>query len=237
MKILFSPSKEMKFDKVVEIDWILTDEIHKIKTEIEKLSDKELIKSLKINENILQNVKQYIENLNVAKTYPAIHMYNGLSFRTMNPSSFDSNEMKYINKNLLILSAFYGPIMANTLIKPYRLDFNSSLKIDGKNLKNFWKEKYNSTINEKELVLNLASNEFSDLFDKEKYEWIDFDFYSFKDGQYKSHSTTSKKGRGWLVSYLAKNQITSIEDIRNVKDSYIYVEKLSTKNKLAFVMD
>jgi len=237
MKILFSPSKEMKFDKSVEMDWILTEETHKIKNEIEKLSDKELIKTLKVNENILQNVKGYIENLNIEKTYPAIHMYNGLSFRTMNPSSFDYKEMEYINKNLLILSAFYGPIMANTLIKAYRLDFNSSLKIDGKNLKKFWKEKYNSTIHEKELVLNLASNEFSDLFDKEKYEWIDFEFYTLKNEQYKSHSTTSKKGRGWLVSYLAKNQITNIEDLRKVKDAYRYVEDLSTENKLAFVMN
>lgn len=236
MKIIFSPSKEMKFDKPIEMDWILTEETFKIIKEINKLSDDELMNSLKINENILQNVKEYINDFKMAKTYPALHMYNGLSFRTMNPSSFDSKEMKYINQNLLILSAFYGPILPNTLIKAYRLDFNSRLKVDVKTLKHFWKERFNSSIQENELVLNLASNEFSDLFDKEKYEWIDFEFYTFNDGKYKSHSTTSKKGRGWLVSYLAKNQITNIEDLRNVKDTYRYVEELSTDNKIAFVM-
>lgn len=237
MKIIFSPTKDMNLDNPINTDWILTEETHKIISELKKLSDEELKKNLKINDNILETVKDYISSFSKNVTYPALFLYNGLSYRTMNPSSFNDEQLKYLNKNLLILSALYGPIMPNTLIKPYRLDFLSKIKIEGKTLKTFWKPLYNLEIPNGETILNLASNEFSDLFDKSKYNWIDFEFYENKNGKLKTHSTTSKKGRGWMVGYLAKNNINDIKKLKDIKDSFSYSEEMSEENKLLFIKE
>lgn len=237
MKIIFSPTKDMNLENPIDTDWILTEETHKIINELQKLSDEELKKKLKINENILETVKGYISEFRKNVTYPALFMYNGLSYRTMNPSSFNDAELKYLNQHLLILSALYGPILPNTLIKPYRLDFLSKIKIDNKTLKSFWKPLYNLEIPNGETVLNLASNEFSDLFYKSNYNWINFDFYENKNGKLKSHSTTSKKGRGWMVSYLAKNNIKYPEELKKIKDEFSYSEELSEENRLVFIKE
>ncbi|MFM1524093.1 MULTISPECIES: peroxide stress protein YaaA [Helcococcus] len=237
MKIIFSPTKDMNLDNPINTDWILTEETHKIINELQKLSDEELKKKLKINDNILETVKGYISSFSKNITYPALFMYNGLSYKAMNPSSFNDEQLKYLNENLLILSALYGPISPNTLIKPYRLDFLSKIKIDNKTLKSFWKPLYNLEIPNRETILNLASNEFSDLFDKSKYNWIDFEFYENKNGKLKTHSTTSKKGRGWMVSYLTKNNIKYPEELKKIKDEFSYSEELSEENRFVFIKE
>lgn len=235
MKIIFSPTKEMVLNSPISTDWILTKETYKIINELKKLSDEELKKKLKINDNILKTVKSYISSFDENLTYPALFMYNGLSFRTIKPSTLSDEELKYLNQHLLILSSLYGPILPNTLIKPYRLDFLSMIKIDNKSLKSFWKPLYNLEISNGDTILNLASNEFSELFDKSNYIWIDFEFYEIKNNKLKSHSTISKKGRGWMVSYLAKNKIKEISKLKKIKDEYSYNKELSHGNKMIFI--
>lgn len=235
MKIIFSPTKEMNLDTPITNDWILTEETYKIINELKKLSDEEIKKKLKINDNILKTVKSYISSFDEKLTYPALFMYNGLSYRTMNPFALNDADIKYLNQHLIILSALYGPISPNTFIKPYRLDFLSKIKIDNKSLKSFWKPLYNLEISNGDTILNLASNEFSELFDKSNYIWIDFEFYENKNDELKSHSTISKKGRGWMVSYLARNKIKNISELKKIKDEYSYNPELSSDSKMIFI--
>ena len=132
MKIIFSPTKEMSLENPVNKDWKLSDYS---KTVLDEYIKSDLKKSLKINNSIFEDVKKYVSMFDVKKSYQSINLYNGISFRTLDMNTLSKDDKQYIYDNLLICSALYGPIRPDSLIKPYRLDFNSKLKINDTSLK------------------------------------------------------------------------------------------------------
>lgn len=169
--------------------------------------------------------------------YQAFFMYDGLCFRSMERASFDESDLKYVEKNLFILSALYGAVKAFDLISPYRLDF--LMKVEIGNLYKFWGEKISKKVlKDENLIVNLASNEFSKLIKKyittEKF--LDIEFFEKINGRLKKHSTISKKGRGKMLLFMTKNKIEKIEDLKNFNlDGYKFEEKLSSAEKFVFV--
>ena len=141
-----------------------------------------------------------------------------------------------MDEHLKILSAFYGPLCPEKLVRPYRLDFNTKLKVNGESLKNFWKEEYNNSFDEGEVILNLASNEFSNLLDRKNFTIYNFEFLEKKNGRLKSHSTISKKARGIMLNFICKNKITNLEEIKKFDmDGFKYEYKMSEERKFVFV--
>lgn len=64
---------------------------------------------------------------------------------------------------------------------------------------------------------------------------VTVDFKEFKNGKYSSVSSFSKQGRGILLDYLIKNQITNIEDIKKFsKEGYSFNSELSNENTIIF---
>lgn len=236
MKIIFAPSKEMDFSRGEKTSNAYSKNTEEIITILKSLDDIELKKLYKVSDKVLEEIKSYIENFEKDLSFKALDMYKGLAYKYLNKEDLDEEAIEYLNHHLIILSAFYGPISPDTYIKPYRLDFNTPLKVGGKNLKNLWKEAYNISFEEGEIILNLASNEFSSLIDRKKFIFYDFEFYESKDGKLKSHSTISKKARGLMVQYLAREKIEDIEEIKNFNlNSYKYRADLSEKFKFVFV--
>ncbi len=236
MKIIFSPAKELNLDFPVEKDWCISAESKKIVSLLKSFDETELQKALSLSPSLLTQNLQYIKNFDTAVSYHAIDLYNGLAYRSLNVADFSQSERTYLIKNLVLLSALYGPMRADSLIKAYRLDFNSKIKIEGKSLKSFWKTPYNDYFKKGERIINLASDEFSGLLDKSNFEWIDISFVENKDSKLKKHSTSSKKGRGSLLRFMAKKNINNIEDIRlfNI-DGYAYDENLSSEKSFVFI--
>lgn len=233
MKIIFSPTKEFNLDNKINKNWNISDYTQNIINILKKLSDKELKDNLKINDSILNKVKEYISDFDTNKSYEALYMYNGLSFRNLEASSLKDESIDYLNKNLIILSTLYGPISPNTRIKPYRLDFQSRLKIYNQSLNKYWKTPFNDAFSERETILNLASDEFSGLLYRNKFNFIDFKFYEYdsKNDKLKSHSTISKKARGLMLRYLAYNKIEDLNLIKNFEyDNYEYSNESSPNN-------
>ncbi len=217
MKIILSPAKTFNLQNPVGIDWSINEKTFKIARELRLKTANELKKELKLSDKLLAENLDYIKNFDSDISYKAIEMYNGMAYKEIKNSKFSVDEEKYINEHLLILSAFYGVIKPNDYIKPYRLDFNTPIKINGVSLKKFWREYYNASIDKGEVVLNLASNEFSDLFDKSNFKWYDFDFFKREGSNKKYHSTISKKSRGRLLRELAKSNAKSVEDIKTLE--------------------
>lgn len=238
MKIIVSPAKEMSLENPISKDWKIKENTQEIVKALASLDENELKKKLKINDNILADVNNYIDGFNNNTTYKALEMYNGLAFRSLDYKSLDDIAKDYLDNNLYILSAFYGPNKGDSLVKPYRLDMTHSIKIDGKSLKNLWKDVFTESLENEDIVINLASNEFSDLIDRNKVKILDFDFYMLKNGELKSHSTTSKKGRGMVARFMAINQIKNIDDIKNFNlDGYKFSEEKSSDNKFVFIKE
>ena len=243
MKIIFSPSKEMREENIFKNKKIeFTESKFKDKTNIlidilKEKSISEIENIMKLKGELLNKTYKDIQDYDKLKSIPAISMYYGVSFKELNLEDYSEKSLKYLKNNLLILSALYGVSLAFDLLKKYRLDMTMSI-ID-KGLYNFWKKDINDYISnilsKDEVLLNLASGEFSKLIDNKKISMINIDFKEEKDGAYKSVSTYSKKARGQFLNYLVKNQIDNLEDIKKIKlDGYSLNNALSDEKNFIF---
>ena len=243
MKIIFSPSKEMREENIFKNKKIeFTESKFKDKTNIligilKEKSLSEIENIMKLKGELLNKTYKDIQDYDKLKSIPAISMYYGVSFKELNLEDYSEKSLKYLKNNLLILSALYGVSLAFDLLKKYRLDMTMSI-ID-KGLYNFWKKDINDYISnilsKDEVLLNLASGEFSKMIDNKKISIINIDFKEEKDGAYKSVSTYSKKARGQFLNYLIKNQIDNLEDIKKIKlDGYSLNNALSDEKNFIF---
>ncbi|ALF26134.1 YaaA family protein [Fusobacterium nucleatum] len=243
MKIIFSPSKEMREENIFENKKIeFTESKFKDKTNIlikilSKKSINEIENIMKLKGELLNNTYKDIQNYDKLKYIPAISMYYGVSFKELELEDYSEKSLKYLKNNLLILSALYGASLAFDLLKKYRLDMTMS--ITDKGLYNFWKKDVNDYIsnilNKDEILLNLASSEFSKLIDNKKISMINIDFKEEEDGTYKSISIYSKKARGKFLNYLVKNQVSNLEEITKIElDGYNINKDLSDEKNFIF---
>ncbi|MGI5949625.1 peroxide stress protein YaaA [Peptoniphilus sp.] len=238
MKIIFSPSKEMTFENPVCEEAKYSEKTKRIIEELKKLNSDELKKLYKVSDKVLEEVEDFIENFDKKESYRSIEMYSGLSFRTFDATSLTEDDRKYLENRLKILSAFYGPVSPERLIRPYRLDFNTKLKINGESLKKFWKDEFNNSFEDGEEIINIASKEFSDLLDRDKFKIIDYEFFENKGGKLKSHSTISKKARGLMLRFLCVNKVVDVEGTKKFNlDGFEYREDLSEEGKFVFVKE
>ena len=243
MKIIFSPSKEMREENIFENKKIeFTEFKFKDKTNIlidilKEKSISEIENIMKLKGELLNKTYKDIQDYDKLKSIPVISMYYGVSFKELELEDYSEKSLKYLKNNLLILSALYGTSSVFDLVKKYRLDMTMSI-ID-KGLYNFWKKDINDYISnilsKDEILLNLASGEFSKLIDSKKISMINIDFKEEKDGAYKSVSTYNKKARGQFLNYLVKNQIANLEDIKKIKlDGYSLNNTLSDEKNFIF---
>ena len=213
-----------------------SDKTKTIISELKNLNKDEIKNIYKISDKVADEVLNYIDYFYIEESYRAIEMYTGLAFRKFDVDSLNSDEGSYLDEHLIILSAFYGPINPEKLVRPYRLDMNIGIKIDGLSLKNFWKDEFNDTFYDGETILNLASDEFSSLIDRKRFKIYDFEFFEKKDGNLKSHSTISKKSRGLMLNYICKNKIENIINLKNFNlEGFKFDEEHSTNSKFIFI--
>ena len=228
MKIILSPSKEMAFEKSIDKKIKLNEISQEILEEIQKMSKNDLQKKLKVSDKLADEVYGYYQDFDRSPAYCAIDMYKGMAFREMAFGAEDD----FARDNIIILSAFYGPLRADDLVKPYRLDFNTGIKVKGMSLKKLWADYYNNYFDKGERILNLASDEFSYLLKREDFDFIDFDFYELRDGKIKRHSTISKKLRGKMANFIVKNKIHNLEDLKDFNDDGFLYDEANSNDKL-----
>ncbi|XMB86489.1 YaaA family protein [Mycoplasmatota bacterium WC44] len=226
MKIIVSPSKTMQFKNtdINGIEPMFLDRTESIIKILKGLSKEELGKLYKIKGDMLNNVFSNINNFDSLDENIAINAYTGLVFKGLEINNYNESDWNYLNNKVIILSAFYGLLTPSTLIKQYRLDFNCM-----KDLYSLWKD-VGDYIDEP--IVNLASNEFSKMIDR---DMINIGFREFKDGNYKNLATYSKQARGVMLNYLIKN---SIEDVNNIKlfceNNYSFNNELSDEKNFIF---
>lgn len=244
MKVIFSPSKEMKVGELnspFSFSPKFKDESKEILNILKNLDKNQIEKIMKIKGELLEETYNNIINYELNPEIKAINLYNGVAFKKLELESYNSKELEYLNNSLIILSAMYGALNPFDNIKKYRLDM--TMKISENSLYSFWSEKVTVYINElllqdnEKILLNLASNEYSKMINKKalNFKMITIDFKEFKNGKYLSVSSFSKQGRGMLLNYLIKNQITNIEDIKKFsKEGYSFNSELSNENTIIF---
>lgn len=238
MKIIMSPAKEMGTDVPVQKDWVLTEDSQTIVSLLESYTKEELKKLLKVSDALLEENWDKIQKFQESVTYHAMDLYQGLAFRSFKQVADWKEHQAYAVKHLRILSALYGAISPEECVKPYRLDLTMNLKVEGETLKKYWKERIVTSFEKGECIVDLASSEFSSLFNKKQYDWVDVDFYEKKEGVLKQHSTISKKARGKMAAWMMIHYIQDKDALRNFDvDGYAFDESLSKENHYCFVKE
>ncbi len=253
MLILLSPAKIQNF-KQLEILKTFTipeyiDESEKLVELLRELSPSELSIMLGINANLtninFDRIFNWHRPFTLKNSKQAVFIFDGEVFRGLNTKSFSSDDFKYAQDHLRILSGLYGILRPLDLIQPYRLEISSKLENSSmKNLYEFWREKVTSTVQtalkssgKPEIILNLASKEYFktlELIDL-KAKVLNVEFYEHKNDKTKQIVIYTKKARGLMASYIIKNRIEEIEDLKGFgEEGYWFSPQMSTDNTLVF---
>lgn len=232
MKIIISPSKAQVFSdgkEQLEQKLIFNEETNRLVNKIKKMNKTEMSRAFKVSGTLLEKTYQDYKKFDVNFSNPAIYAYQGLVYKQL---TIDENALEYLSEHLIILSALYGALKPLDLIKPYRLDMKVKL-YDKQSLKEFWKVKLSSVFEDNEIIINLASDEFSQVIERDMINII------FKeetdDHEYKISGTYSKMARGSMLQYLMENNIEDIQFIKEFKkDGYQYNSELSDIKNIVF---
>ncbi len=252
MKILISPAKSLNLDplptKIKSTDIIFKDEAWEIAKVLKQKSPRELSELMNISSKLAElnwkRNQEYTREFTNKNSKQAIYSFNGEVYNGINVNTISETGIEFLQENLRILSGQYGLLRPLDLIMPYRLEMGTRLSIDGsKNLYDFWVDKIskqlNTEINENDIIINLASNEYFKSVKKNliKAEIITPIFKDYKDGKLKTISFFAKKARGQMVRYIADNQvINNIEELKEFTvDGYIFDPKLSDNKNLIFI--
>ena len=171
---------------------------------------------------------------------PAIYTFDGDVYTGLDIYTLPTEKIKALQNSLRILSGLYGVLKPLDLIQPYRLEMGTNFPVDkNKNLYDFWKQKITSFINEEleenELFLNLASNEYFSAINVKvlKTDVITPQFKDFKNGTLKMISFYAKKARGMMARYMLDKENVTAETLLGFNyEGYAYSEKY-TESSLA----
>ena len=171
---------------------------------------------------------------NKTNSSPAIYSFSGDVYEGLDAYSLEEEDVKFAQRNLLILSGLYGILKPLDLIQPYRLEMGRKLKYEShKNLYSFWNDKISLYLNniKDKVIINLASNEYFNVVNKEKIskKIISPIFKDEKNGKFKIISFYAKKARGLMANYIIKNKIDDPSQLIKFNiNGYTYNKNLST---------
>ena len=241
MKILIPSAKELNEKGRAVVPKPLSSQTKQILQSLGDLSLEDLASFYAISEERSQVEQERIKNLvnGSAKVYPALELFDGLMYRSMERKNLSEKEKAYLLEHLLITTALYGVISAYEGIAPHRLDFMMKLKPAGQSLKTIWKESYDQAVVEEDQILSLLSSEFELVFSKAIRErMIQIKFMENRGGKLKIHSTISKKARGAMVTAMMKQEINQLEDLKKLEVAgFSYRQDLSREKEWVFVKD
>ena len=250
MKIITSPAKLMNIENKTDMLKSTTpkfiDEAAFIQSYLKEKSPKYLSDLMEISQKLADENWERNQNWkakpSAKESAPAMFAFTGEVYRGLDAKTLDKKAVDYLQKNYRMLSGLYGLLKPSDKIMLYRLEMGRSFEFEHyKNLYEFWREKVteqlNSELKSKDLILNLASSEYSKVLDKEKINApvIDFDFYEVKDGKRKTIVVYTKHARGLVVRFCAETQAKTLNDVKAFNlEGYRIHEELSSKTKLVF---
>ena len=250
MKIITSPAKLMNIENKTDMLKSTTpkfiDEAAFIQSYLKEKSPKYLSDLMEISPKLADENWERNQNWkakpSAKESAPAMFAFTGEVYRGLDAKTLDKKAVDYLQKNYRMLSGLYGLLKPSDKIMLYRLEMGRSFEFEHyKNLYEFWREKVteqlNSELKSKDLILNLASSEYSKVLDKNKLNApvIDFDFYEMKDGKLKTIVVYTKHARGLVVRFCAETQAKTLNDVKAFNlEGYRIDEELSTKTKLVF---
>ena len=253
MIIVLSPAKRLQIQNITEIDCISVPRfLLKSKELIDILKGKsinEIKELMSLSDNLSElNFNRYQnwdKNHNYKNSKPAIDLFFGDAYKTIDAKSFNNKELKLLNKKLIILSGLYGMLRPFDLIQEHRLEMGTKLKNkEGDNLYDFWRnnltEEFNKILSKEKnpTIINLASNEYFKAINKKQlnYKVLNVDFKEEKNGKYKTVAIFAKQARGLMTRFIVENNIDKINELTAFDYAgYAFSQDLSNEDNLVFI--
>ena len=197
----------------------------------------------KCNDKLAElNYKRYKDMALMHRLTPAVIAYEGLQYQHMAPKVLTTKALSYLSDHLRILSGFYGVLKPFDGVTPYRLEMQAKLSVnDCKDLYDFWGDRlYHSLVDDDRIILNLASKEYSQCIEKyitPEDRFITIEFGELVEGKVKQKGTISKMARGDMVRFMAENNISDLNGLKDFQElGFAYCKELSSNSKYVFIM-
>ena len=171
----------------------------------------------------------------------AILAFKGDVYNGINAPELSHEDLEFAQGKVRMLSGLYGVIRPLDLIQPYRLEMGTKLSNEkGGDLYDYWGSDISSILNEDEsdLIVNLASNEYSKAIDKKTLNAniLDIVFKEKKDDNYKVIGIYAKRARGLMVNYIIRNRLDKPEELKDFTDEgYRFDKGLSNDSSWVFL--
>jgi len=250
MKIVISPAKSLNFESKAPTQKfsqpIFLNEADRLNRILKKKSVRSLSKLMSISDALGQLNYQRNQDwelpFKLDNSKQAVYAFTGEVYRGIDANSIPEQDIDFLQEHLRILSGQYGILKPLDLMQPYRLEMGTKLKVGVKpNLYKFWGDKItkslNSELEEDELFVNLASNEYFKVLQAKdlKTPVITPVFKDFKNGEYKVIMTFAKLARGLMVRYMIDHKVSTVDGIKGFNyKGYGFDENLSTDTELVF---
>lgn len=193
------------------------------------------------SENVTKQSILQLENMNLdERLTPAILAFSGIQYQYMAPDLFTQPALDYTQKNLRILSGFYGMLRPFDGVCPYRLELNTKMVgFRDYSLYHFWgSDIAENLFQEDNIVIDLASKQYTRLvkpYLSQGRQLITVDFQELKNGKWKTVGVHAKMARGEMVRYIAEKQIKNPTDLQDFNDfEFQFEPDVSTKDHYVF---
>jgi len=175
----------------------------------------------------------------------SLFAFRGDVYQGLQADTFSTQDIRFAQKHLRMLSGLYGLLKPLDLIKPYRLEMGTRLGNQrGADLYDFWQVALAKKLLEdldsqaKPVVINLASNEYFKAVDVSALGQVQIINPVFKDtsnGRLKIISFFAKRARGAMANFVIKQRIKQPEKLKTFDtDGYQYQPDLSTETDWVF---
>lgn len=251
MKIVVSPAKTLDYEtklptkRGTQPSFLETTAA--VNRKLARMSKKEIAGLMSISDKLADlnhnRYQEFSEEHTKQNSRPAAYAFAGDVYTGLDAYTIPTEKIDFMQDTLRILSGYYGILRPLDLIQPYRLEMGTSLPVGRKNnLYELWQEKVTNYLNEEleedELFVNLASQEYFKAVDtsKLKAQVISPVFKDFKNGKLKIISFFAKKARGSMARYIIESEAQTLDEIKAFDvDGYRYsAEETTNENEPVF---
>ena len=252
MKIVVSPAKTLDYESKLPTTRGTQPEFLetavKLNRKLSRQTKKEISSLMSISDKLADlnytRYQEFEEEHNKKNSRPAMYAFNGDVYTGLDSYTIPTDKLDKLQDTLRILSGMYGILRPLDLMQPYRLEMGTSIGIErNDNLYEVWKKKVtgylNNELEDGELFLNLASNEYFKAVDTKKLKVpvIAPVFKDFKNGKLKIISFFAKKARGSMVRYIIDKDCKTLDDVKGFDyDGYRFSEEhTQNENEPTFI--
>lgn len=213
----------------------------KLVAAMKKKSPKQIAALMEISEALSQLNYERYQGFDTQEQMSAAFLFDGDVYDGLQARTLDRDALAFAQDHIRILSGLYGVLRPLDLIRPYRLEMGTALKIGrASSLYQFWGETLADSLRAEAadgVLLNLASQEYSKaaLTKKLGLKVVNPRFLEIKGNQAKIVSFFAKKARGLMARYIVDQRIDRPEGVKDFKvEGYAFRADLSQDGDWVF---